>query len=277
MWGQGFGGYNRTDGDVTAGTSDTTARAYGFAAGADYRVTSRTTLGFALAGGETRWSLAQGLGGGKSDVFQAGLYGSHSFGAAYVSGALAYAWHDTTTDRTVTVSGTDMLRAQFDAHNFGGRLEAGYRIATRHVGITPYIAGQVQTFRTPSYSEAAVSGANTFALSYNSRSVTATRFELGSWFDKLLALNNGNAILLRGRAAWAHDEGGNGGISAAFQTLPGSSFTVNGAAPPRDLALVSAGGELRLRNGISLGAKFDGEFASRSQTYAGTGTVRYAW
>ena len=38
-----------------------------------------------------------------------------------------------------------------------------------------------------------------------------------------------------------------------------------------------AGAEYRLANGISLLAKFDGEFASRSSTYAGTGTARYTW
>jgi hypothetical protein len=35
--------------------------------------------------------------------------------------------------------------------------------------------------------------------------------------------------------------------------------------------------KLRLANGVSLLGKFDGEFASRSSTYAGTGTVRYTW
>jgi len=39
----------------------------------------------------------------------------------------------------------------------------------------------------------------------------------------------------------------------------------------------SAGAELRLANGVTLLAKFDGEFASRSSAYAGTGTIRYAW
>ena len=48
-------------------------------------------------------------------------------------------------------------------------------------------------------------------------------------------------------------------------------------APPPDKALVSGGSELRLRNGWSLIGKFDGEFASRQQSYAGTGTVRYTW
>lgn len=210
-------------------------------------------------------------------MFQAGVFGSHSFGAAYISGALSYAWYGASTDRTVSVSGTDVLRASFNAHGFGGRIEAGYRFATAHVGVTPYIAGQVQNFRTPGYSETASSGSNAFALTYSAQSTTATRFELGSWFDKLIALNKGDAIMLRGRAAWAHDHSGNGGLNAVFQTLPGSNFTVNGAKAPADLLLTSLGAELRLVNRWSVGARFDGEFAKSAQTYAGTGMVRYAW
>jgi hypothetical protein len=45
----------------------------------------------------------------------------------------------------------------------------------------------------------------------------------------------------------------------------------------KNSALASAGAELRLINGVSLLGKFDGEFANRAQTYAGTGTVRYTW
>jgi hypothetical protein len=35
--------------------------------------------------------------------------------------------------------------------------------------------------------------------------------------------------------------------------------------------------ECALDNGVALIAKVDGEFAGRSQTYAGTGVVRYTW
>ena len=44
-----------------------------------------------------------------------------------------------------------------------------------------------------------------------------------------------------------------------------------------EAALTSAGAELRLANGVVLLGKFDGEFASHSSTYAGTGTIRYRW
>jgi uncharacterized protein with beta-barrel porin domain len=50
-----------------------------------------------------------------------------------------------------------------------------------------------------------------------------------------------------------------------------------GPSAAKNSALTSAGAELRLANGVTLIGKFDGEFASRSSTYAGTGAVRYAW
>jgi uncharacterized protein with beta-barrel porin domain len=79
------------------------------------------------------------------------------------------------------------------------------------------------------------------------------------------------------RLAWAHDWISDPTLAALFQTLPGASFVVNGATPAKNSALTSAGAELRLANGVALLAKFDGEFASHSSTYAGTGTVRYTW
>ena len=66
-------------------------------------------------------------------------------------------------------------------------------------------------------------------------------------------------------------------LVAVFQMLPGANFIVSGATPAKNSALVSQGAELRLANGVVLLAKFDGEFASHSTTYAGIGTVRYTW
>jgi uncharacterized protein with beta-barrel porin domain len=66
-------------------------------------------------------------------------------------------------------------------------------------------------------------------------------------------------------------------IAAAFQTLPGAIFVVNGAKPATDSGLVSAGAERRLANGVTLLGEVDGELARHSTTYAGTGTLRVSW
>jgi uncharacterized protein with beta-barrel porin domain len=84
-------------------------------------------------------------------------------------------------------------------------------------------------------------------------------------------------LILRGRVAWAHDLVSNPALSAAFETLSGANFTVNGAPIPHNSALTSAGAELFLTPRWTLLAKFDGEFAPGSQTYAGSGTLRYTW
>jgi hypothetical protein len=44
-------------------------------------------------------------------------------------------------------------------------------------------------------------------------------------------------------------------LAPVFHSLPGASFIVNGELPVKDAALASAGGELRLANGVTLLAK----------------------
>jgi outer membrane autotransporter protein len=275
VWGAGYGGSNRTSGDVAVvGSHDLSAATAGGAAGLDYRLAPGTVVGFALAGAGTNWSLAQGLGGGKSDAFQAGIYGTTRSGPAYLAAALAYTNHWMSTDRFAFAG--DHLAASFNAQSFGGRAEGGYRFATIYGGLTPYAAVQAQNFHTPSYSEVDLTSGG-FALGFNSRNATDTRSELGGRFDRLLLLNPEAALTLRARVAWAHDWVSDPSLLPVFQALPGASFIVNGATPAKNSALTSAGAELRLASGVVLLAKFDGEFASHSSTYAGTGTVRYTW
>jgi len=277
VWASGYGGRANIGGDpVNIGSHDASVRDYGYAAGLDYRIAADTTVGFALGGAGTDWSLANALGTGRGDVFQGGIYGSKRWGAAYVSAALAYATYWMSTDRFVNVFGTDHLTSNFTAHDFSGRIESGYRFALPLVAVTPYGAFQAQRLYLPAYSEVAPAG-SPFALTYNAQNFATTRSELGAWFDKTVLVTDAYAATLFARAAWAHDWRNDRALSTNFLTLPTPAFIIDGAAPPPDKALVSGGSELRLRNGWSVIGKFDGEFASRLQSYAGTGTVRYVW
>jgi uncharacterized protein with beta-barrel porin domain len=283
VWAAGYGGESNLNGNAAAGSHDLTARSYGIASGLDYRVTPYTVVGFALGGGGTNFGLANGLGSGRSDMFQAAIYGLTRVNAAYVSAAIAYGWHQASTDRIVTVAGVDHLTADFSANNIGGRIEGGYRFALPGVlgltgfGLTPYAALQMQAIRTPSYSESAISGSSVFALSYDAHTTTVIRTELGSWFDRPFAMNDGAILSLRSRAAWAHDDWSNLNYTAGFLSLPGSSWTVTGAPPARDLLLASGVAEINFRNGFSLAGEFDTELSPHTQTYSGTARLRYRW
>jgi uncharacterized protein with beta-barrel porin domain len=278
VWAAGYGGSQTTDGNAALGSNNTTSRIAGGVVGADYRFSPFTLAGFALAGGGTNFSVVNALGSGRSDLFQAGAFVRHTVGSAYLSAALAYGWQDITTDRTLTIAGVDHLRAQFNANAWSGRVESGYRFVSpwMEMGITPYAAGQFTTFDLPAYAEQALVGNNTFALAYGSKSVTASRSELGLRSDKSFAMQEG-VFTLRGRAAWAHDFNSDRAIGATFQTLPGASFAVNGAAQAHDAALVTASAEMKWLNGWSAAATFEGEFSSVTTSYAGKGVVRYSW
>ena len=193
-----------------------------------------TVLGFAVAGGGTNWVLAQGLGGGRGDAFQAGIYGATHVGPAYLAAAFAFANNWFTTNR---IALADQLTASFQGQSYGGRLEAGYRFAVpvNHgfAGLTPYAAVQTQDFHAPSYSETDMTGGG-FGLTYAGMAGTDTRSELGASFDDPTLLGS-LPLIVRGRLAWAHDWVSNPVLNAVFESLPGTSFTVNGAAIPHEL------------------------------------------
>ncbi len=227
VWAAGFGGSQTTDGNTAQGSSTATSRIFGTAVGADYRFSPSTIAGFALTGGGTNFAAANGLGGGRSDLFQAGAFVRHDNGPAYVSAALAYGWQGVTTDRTVTISGTDSLHASFNANTWSGRLEGGYRYVVPSfggLGLTPYAAAQVTAFDLPAYAEKAIAGASTFALAYGSRTATDSRSELGLRTDKSYAVSNG-IMTLRGRAAWAHDFNSDRGVAATSRRCPARALS----------------------------------------------------
>jgi uncharacterized protein with beta-barrel porin domain len=285
VWAAGYGGQSNANGDpFSVGSHNRSVSTFGYVTGLDYLVTPNTVIGFALAGGGTHYGLSDGLGGGHSDLAQAAVYGTTRFDAAYVSVALAYGWNRFSTDRSVTVAGIDRLTADFSANDVGGRIEGGYRFAIPDLdnvrgrfGVTPYAAAQVQNFWTPSYSESASSGLPTFALAYDARTTTTARTELGTWLDWSTLVDSGTTLVLRSRAAWAHDYWSQPSMTASFVALPGSSFTVTGAAPAGDLLLASATAELWFTKRFSVGTRFDGEFAAASTRYAGTGWLRYTF
>ena len=113
-WGSAYGGSNTAKGDPTVGSTDVTASVYGFAAGMDYHFTPDTLFGFALGGGGTNWGLSQNLGSGRSDAFQAGVYGITKQGPAYLATALAFSNYLMSTNR---IALGDQLDAKFNAQS----------------------------------------------------------------------------------------------------------------------------------------------------------------
>jgi outer membrane autotransporter protein len=93
----------------------------------------------------------------------------------------------------------------------------------------------------------------------------------------VLALGRDRALAIGARAAWLHHWTSNPDMAASFAAMPEADFRVHAVPPVADAALLSASAELRFGSGLSLGARFEGEFANRLQGYTGAATLRYSW
>jgi uncharacterized protein with beta-barrel porin domain len=275
VWASAYGGTNRTDGDPLVGSSRATTDTAGVAVGHEYRVTPDTALGFAMGGGGSAWRLDGGLGSGNSDALQAGVYAKTRSGPLYVTAALAFAEQWISTNRTAF--NLDNLTARYNAETYGGRIEAGYRVAVMpSLTLIPYGAAQAQSFNSPAYAELDQSGGPA-ALNFAKRTANDERGEIGERIEYVAATSPDSVLLLRGKLAYAHDWVTDASLVTAFQALPGTPFVVTGATPAPNSGLASGGFEWRSAGGLALIGKFDTEFAVHSLTLAGTATLRYIW
>ncbi len=272
-WMSGYGNRTEVDGDAGTGSHATTSTAYGVAVGFERAVGADAMVGVAVSGGGTSFNLEDDLGSGRSAVLQAALYARSTFEQAYVAGAVAAGYHRVSLDRTLTFAGTDHYTAEFDATNFAAEIEVGYDLGW----FTPYVALRGQAFSTPGYSEVTESGASTFALDYDAGLALSLRTEIGARADWVTDLDDGGTLNLYASAAWAHDMRSGYDAVAEFQMMPGSSFTVAGAAPNADSLLATAGAELTTGSGVTLGSSVQGEFSNNALNYGGTASVSYHW
>ena len=273
IWASGFGGQSRVDGDAGSGSHERTINDYGVAFGVERQVSAETMFGLAISGGGTDFELADSLGSGNTAMLQAAVYARSEFDQAYVAAALAAGVHHVSLDRYLTFAGTDHFAAEYDATNVAGEIEAGY-----HIGwFTPYVALRGQVFSTPAYSEGTVSGASTFALDYAANTTTSLRSEIGARADWVADLGENSTLTLYASAAWAHEMYWGDEVTASFQLLPGSSFTVTGATPAADSVLASAGAEFELGTGLAFNASLDGKYAANALAYSATAGLSYSW
>ncbi len=269
VWASGFAGSQ-----VSTGGSGAASRSFGTVIGADYALSPQTRMGIALAGGGT--GFANNFSSGRSDLFQAGAFARHSTGSAYVATALAYGWQAITGDYQATPAGTGQLNEAINANAYSGRIEGGYRIATRWLGITPYAAAQITTFRLPSNTAQPAYAVDASPAALGSDSFTDSRTELGLRTNTSFALL-GSVMNLRGRLAWAHDFSAGQPIPAVFQSLPGQGFLVGGTALAPNATLTGVALELRDSSGWSASANLDSEVSSLVRSYTGKAVLRYAW
>ncbi|HKX65358.1 MAG TPA: autotransporter domain-containing protein [Rhizomicrobium sp.] len=275
VWASAYGGHVGLSADAASGAASLSSSNVGLIGGADMAWDDGLLAGVTVGLGRQKFS--SGNGTGYSDDIMIGVYARKDFGPLYVTAAFGYGSHYIETLRVITVSGTDVLQGKQNADDYGGRVEAGWRTALdEQYMLSPYFAVAAASFETPAYSETALSGASTFALSFAAHSSTLGRTELGSGLSRDYETENG-VMTADLRAAWAHQLDDQPFTQASFQTLPGASFLVTGVRPASDTALLGASIQVQNRSGLFFGLKGETQLAAGTTILQGAGHLGWRW
>ncbi|MBS7791996.1 autotransporter-associated beta strand repeat-containing protein [Roseococcus sp. SDR] len=276
VWGTATGAYNRTGGDASDGSASRTARTAGFALGFDHRIGAAGMAGAAIAVGESSASLASGQGSATASFGQIGAYGTARFGRFTVSGAGAFTFLDVDTKRTLYFLNSDQQRAGFGAQVYSLRAEARQDGVALGAGLRmqPIAALQWQQVNNQGYTESSIITGRTNGVTVGGQSQAALRSELGAQLDGVVQLGS---VPVQGyvRASWAYYMTRDASMAVGFASLPNAGFTVRGARPDANAALLSGGLEVPIADGLALGARVDGEFSANVTQLAGTARLRY--
>ncbi|MDR3440370.1 autotransporter domain-containing protein [Telmatospirillum sp.] len=277
-WTAAYGTSGRIGSNAKDGTAATSIDSVGGAVGYGWQLSPMLDLGVAAATGHADTTVAGNDDKGKDTFGQFGASALAHFGASYLSGGLAYGLHSVDSTRTVAIGGTaDRLTSNAVIHDLGGRIEGGHRYDEGEASLTPYAALQMQAAWLPSYSEGASGGsAGTAALTYSGDTVTTAHAELGVTVDHRLNLDDTSALLLA-RTAWRHSLSDTPSAHAAFNGLPGSTFSLRGSANPDDAAELSVAAEMPVSRSVTIGARFATELAPTAHSYGGNLGLRWAW
>jgi uncharacterized protein with beta-barrel porin domain len=281
-WAAGFGGAWSLGGEANPGSANLTHSTAGGAAGVDYLVNPGLLIGLAAGGNSSSFSVPDRATSGTIDGAHLGGYGVVLHGPWYTAGTLAFSTFDNRTNRTVVTGAgpAEIETGSFRSEALSGRFEVGYQQRFDRFTVTPFAAVQFAELWQGGYTEASatVAGApGALGLSYASRSTASLPTFLGGQLDGDFALPNGMLWSPQLRASWVHEFEPTRSISASFIALPAGAFTVDGPRAAMDSARVDFGSKLLIARNVVAFAKFDGEFADRSQMYAGQGGLEVTW
>jgi len=277
-WTSGLGGLGSAMGDGNASTL--TYNFGGVAVGVDYRIDPRFLVGFGA--GYTAGSLwVDGFTGrGWSDSVAVAAYGSFTQGALYADAQVGYAYFNNRLQRQIAISGLQPRTASgsTSANQVFGQVETGYKIgifAPASATVTPFARLQASSGTQDGFTEW---GAESLDLAMRAQTTNALRTTFGADLAGSIDIGATRTLDLRLRLGWQHEFADTGRpITAAFAGAPSAAFTVYGATPMRDSAVLGLEARTQIADATQLFLRYDGEIASGTDNHALNVGMRLTW
>ena len=121
-------------------------------------------------------------------------------------------------------------------------------------------------------------GANSLSLNVAQQTTNSVRSTFGADFGSAFNLGNQRTLDVAVRVGWLHEYADTGRpMTAAFAGAPASGFTVYGATPQRDSAVIGLQANTAIADGAKIFFRYDGELGGGSDNHAFTAGVRLTW
>ena len=273
MWGRAMGLWaDQKETDGYLGRGQTTG---GAAIGADYMVSDKIVLGFAVGATRTDLSWSHGNYSGDIDAMHTGLYAQAGFSGFFTRATASYARLANSATRPVSFEGFDAnAKADFDANLYAAGLALGYQARFGDWLLEPVAGLDYQHLREDGFSE---NGAGLFSYDIASRDTDSALFSLGLNATRRIQ-TGGWDLLPRLGISWQHQFGDDRpSLDASFMGYGSAPFTVSGAEFPSDLALVEAGLSLAMRPGLDFFADYSLAVADGYHTQTLTAGLKYSF
>jgi outer membrane autotransporter protein len=277
-WFSALGGLGSVLGDSNASTF--TYNLGGAAAGIDYRLDPRFLVGIGTGYTHgTQW-VKSFMGQGWSDSVSVAAYGSFTQSDFYLDALAGYAYSNNQLQRQILIPGLQQRTASGStgANQFLGQIEAGYKIgvyAPASASITPFGRFQISSVTQSAFSE---SGAQSLSLNVAQQTTNSQRTTIGADLGSSIGLGNERKLDLAVRLGWQHEFADTGRpITAAFAGAPGNSFTVFGATPVRDSAVIGLQASTTIAAGTQVYLRYDGGVGGGTDNHAVNLGVRFSW
>ncbi len=244
----------------------------GVLAGANYRIDANFVVGLGLGFISSRLSTDGLATRATANVYTGALYASFNQSGFHVDAVAGYALHDNRLVRTFDIPGLASRQATGTpvAHQFYGQVEAGYTIPVDAFSLTPFVRLQGLTSRQSAFSE---SGADTLNLNVAARTTNSLRTVLGADITA-----RADRVLLGMRLGWQHEFADVARpLTAAFAGAPASAFTVTGARPPRDHAVLGLWLDAKLGASTTAFIRYDGQLGGGAYNHAASLGLRHTW
>ena len=172
---------------------------------------------------------------------------------------------------------TGIANGRANANQFLGQIETGYKFGLglgANTSISPFARLQIGSINQSAFTEY---GGGMFNLAVAAQTTTSVRTTFG--IDLAGGFDIGGTLLDLGlRLGWMHEFADTARpMTAAFAAAPVSQFTVLGATPQRDSAVIGFSASTAISDRTSLFASYDGEVGGGTDNHslrAGLWTLR---